>query len=205
VVFVTLDDARGPVDATFFEDAQGPYAATLFHSWLLVIRGHVRRTGPRGVSLRATGCWELTELHEAWRHGGLDAVADLMAATGAVTDLSVAGAAESRSSRPVMTKPPAAALPTGASVAVYEPRVAGGGGAAGGMSSPSHATRRVLVHPSGFRQSPYADIKPPGDDAAATRQAVARQDEARRAAEREGGSREAPRKLWHSSPGSSGR
>jgi error-prone DNA polymerase len=214
VVFVTLDDARGPVDATFFEDAQGPYAATLFHSWLLVIRGHVRRTGPRGVSLRATGCWELTELHEAWRLGGLDAVADLMAATSStapVTDLSVAGAAESRSSRPVMARPPAAGLPTGASVAVYEPREAGAGGAAGGMSSPSHVTRRVLVHPSGFRQSPYADIKPPGDDAAATRQAVARQDEARRAAEREGGGRggghsgEAPRKLWHSSPGSSGR
>ena len=60
VVFVTLDDARGPIDATFFEDAQGPYAATLFHSWLLVIRGQVRRTGPRGVSMRATGCWELT-------------------------------------------------------------------------------------------------------------------------------------------------
>ena len=111
-----------------------------------------------------------------------------------------------------MTRPPAAGLPTGASVAVYEPRETGAGGAAGGMSSPSHATRRVLVHPSGFRQSPYADIKPPGDDAAATRQAVARQDEARRAAEREGGGRsggrrsgEAPRKLWHSSPGSSGR
>ena len=61
VVFVTLDDARGPVDATFFEDAQGPYAATLFHSWLLVVRGDVRRTGPRGVSLRATGCWELPD------------------------------------------------------------------------------------------------------------------------------------------------
>jgi error-prone DNA polymerase len=133
-----------------------------------------------------------------------------MAATSSttpVTDLSVAGAAESRSSRPVMARPPAAGLPTGASVAVYEPREAGAGGAAGGMSSPSHVTRRVLVHPSGFRQSPYADIKPPGDDAAATRQAVARQDEARRTAEREGGgrSREAPRKLWHSSPGSSGR
>ena len=42
--------------------------------------------------------------------------------------------------------------------------------------------RRVLVHASGFRQSPYADIKPAGTGAA-----------------------EAPRKLWHSSPGSSGR
>ena len=28
VVFLTLDDATGPVDATFFEDVQGPYAAT---------------------------------------------------------------------------------------------------------------------------------------------------------------------------------
>jgi len=190
VVFVTLDDARGPIDATFFEDAQGPYAATLFHSWLLVIRGQVRRTGPRGVSMRATGAWELTELHEAWRHGGLDAVADLMApdaSTGPVTDLtnlSVAGAAQSRSSRPVMTRPP-----TGEAAEVYEPRELGGKPAGGGMSQPAHLTRRVLVHPSGFRQSPYADIKPPGD-------------EAKTAARKEGA--KAPRKLWHSSPGSSG-
>ncbi|MCY7373617.1 MAG: hypothetical protein LH461_07955, partial [Spirochaetaceae bacterium] len=186
VVFVTLDDARGPIDATFFEDAQGPYAATLFHSWLLVIRGQVRRTGPRGVSMRATGAWELTELHEAWRHGGLDAVAYLMALdalTGPVTDLtnlSVAGAAQSRSSRPVMTRPP-----VGSAAEVYEPRELGGKPAGGGMSQP----RRVLVHPSGFRQSPYADIKPPGDDA-------------KTAARKEGA--KAPRKLWHSSPGSSG-
>ena len=187
VVFVTLDDARGPIDATFFEDAQGPYAATLFHSWLLVVRGHVRRTGPHGVSMRATGAWELTELHEAWRHGGLDAVADLMALTGPVTNLtnlSVAGAAQSRSSRPVMARPP-----TGAAVEVYEPRELGGKPAGGGMSQPSHAARRVLVHPSGFRQSPYADLKPPGDDT-------------KTAARKEGA--KAPRKLWHSSPGSSG-
>ncbi|MDQ1585381.1 MAG: error-prone polymerase, partial [Actinomycetota bacterium] len=172
VVFVTLDDARGPVDATFFEDAQGPYAATLFHSWLLVIRGQVRRTGPRGVSLRATGCWELTALHAAWQQGGLGAVADLMAGPGLVTEQAVAGAAESRSTRPVMTKPP-----VGASAGTYESRGGGAGAGAGGMTRP----RRVLVHPSGFRQSPYADIKPPGDDA-----------------------KTAPRKLWHTSPGSPG-
>ena len=197
VVFVTLDDARGPIDATFFEDAQGPYAATLFHSWLLVIRGHVRRTGPRGVSMRATGCWELTELHQAWQHGGLDAVADLMAATGPVTDLSVAGAAESRSTRPVMARPP-----TGNAAEVYEPREVGKAGSAGGMGRP----RRVLVHPSGFRQSPYADVRPPGDDAASTRRAVARQEETRQeTARQETASAKAPRKLWHSSPGSPGR
>ncbi len=201
VVFVTLDDARGPVDATFFEDAQGPYAATLFHSWLLVVRGHVRRTGPRGVSLRATGCWELPALHEAWLAGGLPAVAAAMADTGPVTDRSVTGAAESRSSRPVMTRPPTGGGPT-----VYEPREQGGR-PAGGMANRSDRadrnapaadggiTRRVLVHPSGFRQSPYADIKPPGDDAKTA---------ARAEAERTRTARSAPRKLWHSSPGSSG-
>ncbi len=74
VVFLTLDDATGPVDATFFEDAQGPYAATVFGSWLLVVRGELRRTGPRGVSLRATGAWDLTALHDLWEREGIDAV-----------------------------------------------------------------------------------------------------------------------------------
>ena len=82
VVFVTLDDGSGCTDSTFFEDAQGPYAATVFHSWLLVIRGVLRRTGPRGVSLRATGAWELPALHEAWEADGLEGVRELMAAPG---------------------------------------------------------------------------------------------------------------------------
>ena len=79
VVFLTLDDATGPVDATFFEDVQGPYAATVFHSWLLVVRGILRRTGPRGVSLRATGAWELPVLWDVWTDGGLDAVHAVLA------------------------------------------------------------------------------------------------------------------------------
>jgi error-prone DNA polymerase len=172
VVFVTLDDATGPVDATFFEDAQGPYAATVFHSWLLVIRGEVRRTGRRGISLRATGCWELPVLHAAWEQGGPAAVEAVMAEESGYTESAVEGAAASRSSRPVMTRPP-----VGGSAATYEPRTGGSGSGAGGMTQ-----RRVLVHPSGFRQSPYADVKPPGED-----------------------TKTAPRKLWHSSPGSSGR
>ena len=84
VIFLTLDDSTGPVDATFFEDAQGPYAGTLFHSWLLVVRGILRRTGPRGVSLRATGCWELTALYDAWRERGPAAVEALMDTAGGV-------------------------------------------------------------------------------------------------------------------------
>lgn len=67
VVFLTLDDGTGPVDATFFEDVQGPYAATVFSSWLLLVRGELRRTGRRGVSLRATGAWELPVVHELWQ------------------------------------------------------------------------------------------------------------------------------------------
>ncbi|MDQ1663065.1 MAG: error-prone polymerase, partial [Blastococcus sp.] len=152
VVFVTLDDGSGCTDSTFFEDVQGPYAATVFHSWLLVIRGVLRRTGPRGMSLRATGAWELPALHEAWEADGLDGVRELMAAPGEYTEGAIAGAAASRNSRPVMVRP-------------------------------------VLVHPTGFRMSPYADIKPAGEDS-------------KIAARRAGAA--PPRKLWHSSPGSSG-
>jgi error-prone DNA polymerase len=169
VIFVTLDDATGPVDATFFEDAQGPYAATVFHSWLLLVRGVLRRTGPRGVSLRATGCWELPTLHQIWKEEGIEAVRAFMAevpegfrGVGSVEEAAVAGAAESRSTRPVTANPPAADRQ--------------GTGTAGGMGR-----RRVLVHSSGFKLSPYADIKPAGEDA-----------------------KSAPRKLWHRSPGSAG-
>ncbi len=79
VIFLTLDDSTGPVDATFFEDAQGPYAATVFHSWLLVVRGELRRTGYKGVSLRATGCWELPVLAALWQRAGIEAVREEMA------------------------------------------------------------------------------------------------------------------------------
>jgi error-prone DNA polymerase len=149
VVFVTLDDATGPVDATFFEDAQVGYASTVFHSWLLVIRGIVRRTGPRGISLNATGCWELPALQAAWEAGGPAGVAEAMRAPSVVSEQAVQGAAASRSTRPVVVPPPV------------------GGGS--------------RLHPTGFRSSPYADIRPSGADP-----------------------RSAPRRLWHSSPGSSG-
>ncbi len=74
VVFLTLDDSTGPLDATFFEDAQGPFAQDLFNSWILLVRGITRRTGPRGISLRATGCWDLGVIRKLWIDGGLSAV-----------------------------------------------------------------------------------------------------------------------------------
>jgi error-prone DNA polymerase len=91
VVFLTLDDGTGPVDATFFEDAQGPYAATVFGSWLLVVRGELRRTGHRGVSLRATGAWSLPELHALWSKpgpdGGIEAVRAQLAVVSTVEEV----------------------------------------------------------------------------------------------------------------------
>ena len=180
----------GPVDATFFEDAQGPYAATVFHSWLMVVRGELRRTGRRGVSLRATGCWELPQLHAAWDQAG-EGAAGLLAARELMAQVplgfggletggdlgAVQGAAESRASRPVTARP---------SVGDRSP------GAAGGMGR-----RRVLVHSSGFRMSPYADIKPAGEDAKNLPRSQTKSPQPGRPTP-------APRKLWHSSPGSSG-
>jgi error-prone DNA polymerase len=162
VVFLTLDDSTGPVDATFFEDVQGPYAATVFHSWMLLVRGILRRTGPRGVSLRATGAWELSGLWDAWSQGGLEAVhAALSEADGQGVD----------------------------------GRDADRGDMAGGMDAPRG---RMLVHASGFKQSPYADVKPAGGDVRDSHKLS----KEGRAVPQEG----APsRKLWHSSPGSSGR
>jgi error-prone DNA polymerase len=224
VVFLTLDDATGPVDATFFEDVQGPYAATVFGSWLLVVRGELRRTGPRGVSLRATGAWELPHLWDVWSARGLDGVRAVLAGTSGYDQRAVAGAAASRSTRPVMARPPLTALPSrslgtgrddGALPGTDSPPQAGG--APGRSAAAAHRAaaaaahreqevppggqrhRRVLVHASGFRQSPYADVKPAGGDVRDTRAMADEESGGRRR------DREAPRKLWHSSPGSSGR
>ncbi|CAI9399518.1 DNA polymerase III subunit alpha [Aestuariimicrobium sp. T2.26MG-19.2B] len=165
VVFLTLDDGSGPVDATFFEDAQGPYAATVFSSWLLVVRGELRRTGPRGVSLRATGAWDLQALFATYQ-AHLTRDGDVDAAMQAVVD--------EINARPEQLQAPA---PRAERMTDARPAAdAQTHGRAGGMGP-----RRVLVHASGFKQSPYADVKPAGTPAA-----------------------QAPRKLWHSSPGSSG-
>ena len=166
VVFLTLDDSTGPSDCTFFEDVQGPYAGVVFHSWLLLVRGVLRRTGDRGVSIRATGAWELAALWDAWQLGGLERVHAAIAA-GEADAVARAEAAE-----------------------------------AAAREQDARTGRRVLVHASGFRQSPYADTRPPGVDPRSGRGAP--------------GGDGAPlvpaapaaalpsRKLWHASPGSSG-
>ena len=69
VMFLTIDDGYGCNDVTFFEDAQGDHANLLYHSWLFLVRGVVRKTGARGISLRAVSAWELGESYSKWRGG----------------------------------------------------------------------------------------------------------------------------------------
>ena len=68
VIFLTLDDGYGCNDVTFFEDIQQSSGNLLFTSSLFLVRGEIRRTGPRGISLRATQAWELTDSYEKWRN-----------------------------------------------------------------------------------------------------------------------------------------
>ena len=69
VMFLTIDDGHGCNDVTFFEDTQQSYAQLLRTSNIFLIRGAVRRTGPRGVSIRATQAWELSSAYNSWLAG----------------------------------------------------------------------------------------------------------------------------------------
>ena len=68
VMFLTIDDGYGCNDITFFEDVQGESASLLYSSKLFLIRGAVRRTGSKGVSLRALTAWDLRDSYEQWRN-----------------------------------------------------------------------------------------------------------------------------------------
>jgi error-prone DNA polymerase len=79
IIFATLDDATGPVDLAFFESVQPRCAARVFGSWLLVVRGRVRRTGG-SVSVNGEECWDLAALEEIRAASGIGAVRAAMAA-----------------------------------------------------------------------------------------------------------------------------
>ncbi len=79
IIFATLDDATGPVDLAFFESVQPRCAARVFGSWLLVVRGRVRRTGG-SVSINGEECWDLAALEEIRAASGIGAVHAAMAA-----------------------------------------------------------------------------------------------------------------------------
>jgi error-prone DNA polymerase len=64
IVFASLDDAVGLVDLAFFESVQDRCAATLFGSWLLLVRGQVRRVSEGVATITALDCWDLTEVEK---------------------------------------------------------------------------------------------------------------------------------------------
>ena len=70
VLFLSLDDGYGCSDATFFPDILqsrgGEYAQTLYATSLFLVRGVTRRTGERGISIRATGVWDLRSAYQEW-------------------------------------------------------------------------------------------------------------------------------------------
>ncbi|HEX6331079.1 MAG TPA: DNA polymerase III subunit alpha [Actinomycetota bacterium] len=71
IIFLTLDDATGPIDVTVFESVQPKVARTVFHSFVLAVAGTVRRTGRKGVSVVAEDVWDLVALHRARLDGRL--------------------------------------------------------------------------------------------------------------------------------------
>ncbi len=50
IIFITLDDITGPLDVTFFERVQPWCARIVFHSWLLLVKGTLKKRG--GASFR---------------------------------------------------------------------------------------------------------------------------------------------------------
>ncbi|MFJ7630367.1 DNA polymerase III subunit alpha [Streptomyces sp. NPDC097595] len=139
VVFTTLDDGTGLVDLAFFDDSHAACAHTVFHSWLLLVRGVVQRRGARSLSVVGAAAWNLAELAELRRTGGLDAVAERLAqvpepeAGGAPSDEAPPGDDGRRIRMPTGyemnpwadLKPPGEGLPTGRKLWHQSPGSAG--------------------------------------------------------------------------------
>jgi error-prone DNA polymerase len=51
VIFLTLEDGTGQADVALFEEVQAKYARRVFDGWILAVRGTLRRTGEKGVSI----------------------------------------------------------------------------------------------------------------------------------------------------------
>jgi error-prone DNA polymerase len=65
-LFLTLDDGFGCSDLTFFEDSQQGYAHIIKGNNLIIAKGVIRRTGARGISIRASQAWSLEDLYQGW-------------------------------------------------------------------------------------------------------------------------------------------
>lgn len=141
VIFATLDDGTGLVDLAFFDDSHAACAHTVFHSWLLLVRGVVQRRGPRSLSVVGAAAWDLAELAELRRTGGLDAVAARLAEPPGRRDQG--------------------AGPVSRSGGTSE-EGAGEGSQEGSGEGAGERTVRVA---KGYEMHPWADLRPPGDSA----------------------------------------
>ncbi|WP_326600768.1 DNA polymerase III subunit alpha [Streptomyces sp. NBC_01803] len=148
VIFATLDDTSGLVDLAFFEDSHAACAHTVFHSWLLLVRGTVQRRGPRTLSVVGQVAWDLAELAELRRTGGLDAVAERLAGTEEGGD-GAGGAEEEEEGGDESTGRP------------------DGEGDEGGEGE-EEVNRRIELS-TGYTLHPWADLRPAGDSAKAPR------------------------------------
>ena len=140
IIFASLDDAAGLVDLAFFESVQDRCAARVFASWLLLVRGRVRRAGagPMAVTVNATECWDLPALEEIRVSGGMAAVHAAMAAGDAGPGAQLAR------------------LPDRGSAA------GSGSQADGADQADSGDATRPVVFANGFTLSPYAETGGPG-------------------------------------------
>ena len=62
VIFLSLDDGTGVAEIALFEEAQARYARCVFDGWILAVRGTLRRTGARGVSVVGEEVIDLAKL-----------------------------------------------------------------------------------------------------------------------------------------------
>ena len=181
IIFATLDDATGPVNLAFFESVQERCAARVFGSWLLLVRGRVRRPGQRsssgsgqqpgaGGQAGTRGRGGMAGRGSAAGQGGL--AVSVNAAE--CWDLAVLEEIRhSRGIRAVHAAMAAGDVP-GKGIAAAAP-------GAGQPAAGSPAAVSKIVYSTGFTLSPYAETGSSG-----------------------GAAKDPPRKLWHASPGSSG-
>jgi error-prone DNA polymerase len=71
IIFVSLDDATGPIEVTVFPSVQHKTARTVFHAYAMAVWGQLRRSGKEGISVIAEDVWDLLALQEARRDGRL--------------------------------------------------------------------------------------------------------------------------------------
>ena len=111
IIFVTLDELAGPIDVTVFERVQPRCARTIFHSWLLVVKGEVRKRGGAslvhetdttnvGITVVADEVFDLAALAADRRKGSsLDAALDRQRRMQEIQGLAVGGSADAAPSR----------------------------------------------------------------------------------------------------------